>query len=86
MQAVRRDRGPARRLGRFVVTATITTPWGERVTGRIRVWMGRRRVEAETSDGRRHIGVIAPDLGPSAQSCPLNLDTTPAGAEARPTP
>jgi hypothetical protein len=69
-----------------MVTATSTAPWSERVAGRIRVWMGRCRVEVETSDGRRHIGVVAPDLVPSAQSCPLNLDATPASAEARRTP
>ena len=65
------------------MTATITTPWGERVTGRIRVWLGRRRVEVETSDDRRHIGVIAADRVPGADSRPQNLDTSTASPEAR---
>ena len=38
------------------VTATIRTPWGETIHGEIRCWMGRRWVEVEDSDGRRHIG------------------------------
>ena len=54
-------RGPARGRGRIGVTATITTPRGEQATGQIRVRLGRRRVEVETIDGRRHIGVIATD-------------------------
>jgi len=43
------------------VTATIDTPWGERIHGEIRCWHGRRWVEIETSDGRRHIGRLTPD-------------------------
>ena len=38
------------------MTATIRTPWGETIRGEIRCWMGRRWVEVEDSDGRRHIG------------------------------
>jgi hypothetical protein len=48
------------------VTATIRTPWGETIRGEIRVWMGRRWVEVETSDGRRHIGRLPrPEQAPS---------------------
>jgi hypothetical protein len=43
------------------VTATIDTPWGERIHGEIRCWMGRRWVEIEDSDGRRHIGRLTRD-------------------------
>jgi hypothetical protein len=43
------------------VTGTVDTPWGERIHGEIRCWMGRRWVEIETSDGRRHIGRLTPD-------------------------
>jgi hypothetical protein len=43
------------------MTATIHTPWGETVRGEIRCWMGRRWVEVEDSDGRRHIGRLRPD-------------------------
>jgi hypothetical protein len=39
-----------------LTATTIDTPWGERVTGVIRCWMGRRWIEVEDSDGRRHIG------------------------------
>ena len=39
-----------------MTATTIDTPWGERVTGVIRCWMGRRWIEIEDSDGRRHIG------------------------------
>ena len=38
------------------MTAIIRTPWGETIRGEIRCWMGRRWVEIEDSDGRRHIG------------------------------
>jgi hypothetical protein len=34
---------------------------GERVTGQIRCWMGRRWIEIETADGRRHIGRLPRD-------------------------
>ena len=64
------------------MTAAITTPWGERVTGQNRVWLGRRRVEVETSDGRRHTGLIAPDRVPNTESRPLNLGTSTASPEA----
>jgi hypothetical protein len=43
------------------VTGTIDTPWGERIRGEIRVWHGRRWVEVEDSDGRRHIGRLTAD-------------------------
>jgi hypothetical protein len=43
------------------VTATIDTPWGERIHGEIRCWHGQRWVEVEDSDGRRHIGRLLPD-------------------------
>ena len=35
-----------------MTATTIDTPWGERVTGVIRCWMGRRWIEVEDSDGR----------------------------------
>lgn len=38
------------------MSATITNHLGQRLTGQIKVWMGRRIVEVETSDGARHIG------------------------------
>jgi hypothetical protein len=44
-----------------VTATTIHTPWGERVTGQIRCWMGRRWIEIETPDGRRHIGRLPHD-------------------------
>lgn len=43
------------------MTATIDTPWGERIHGEIRCWHGHRWVEVEDSDGRRHIGRLTPD-------------------------
>jgi hypothetical protein len=43
------------------MTATITNHLGQRLTGEVRCWMGRRVVEVETSDGARHIGHLAPD-------------------------
>ena len=39
-----------------MTATTIDTPWGERVTGVIRCWMGRRWIEVEDSEGCRHIG------------------------------
>lgn len=53
------------------MTATIHTPWGETVRGEIRCWMGRRWVEVEDSDGRRHIGRMAPD-----RDRPSTVDST----------
>ena len=38
------------------MSATITNHLGQRLTGQIRCWMGRRVVEVETPDGARHIG------------------------------
>jgi len=38
------------------MTTTITNHLGQRLTGQIRCWMGRRVVEVETPDGGRHIG------------------------------
>jgi len=40
------------------MTATITNHLGQRLTGEVRCWMGRRVVEVETSDGSRHIGLL----------------------------
>jgi hypothetical protein len=47
------------------VTATITDHLGQRVSGEIRCWMGRRIVEVETPDGTRHIGRLTPDPEPA---------------------
>jgi hypothetical protein len=38
------------------MSATISNHLGQRLTGQIKVWMGQRIVELETSDGARHIG------------------------------
>jgi hypothetical protein len=46
------------------MTATITTRLGHQVTGQIRVWLGKRIVEIETDDGRRHVGRLHPDPQP----------------------
>jgi hypothetical protein len=40
------------------MTVTITNHRGQRLTGEVRCWMGRRVVEVETSDGSRHIGLL----------------------------
>lgn len=46
------------------MSATITDHLGQRITGQVRCWMGRRIVEVETSDGARHIGRLVTDTAP----------------------
>ncbi len=58
--------------------ATITNHLGHRLTGQIKVWMGRRIVEVETSDGARHIGRLLDD---SAEQAPAS--TVDGAAVAR---
>jgi hypothetical protein len=47
------------------MTATITDHLGQRISGEVRCWMGRRIVEVETPDGARHIGRLTPDPQPA---------------------
>jgi hypothetical protein len=63
-----------------LTATTIDTPWGERVTGVIRCWMGRRWIEIEDSDGQRHIGRL-----PRGERTFLAVDpaTVPGAAELR---
>ena len=54
--------------------ATITDHLGQRVSGEVRCWMGRRIVEVETPDGARHIGRLTPDLAQGADSVLPTVD------------
>ena len=54
------------------MTATITNHLGQKLTGQIRCWMGRRIVEVETADGARHIGRLTPDPDPDRDAARLS--------------
>ena len=68
------------------VTATITTRWGQQVTGQIREWPGRRQVDVETSDAHRHIGVIPSTRASAPDDARPNPDTCVNAANTRDTP
>ena len=67
-----------------MTATTIDTPWGERVTGVIRCWMGRRWIEVEDSDGRRHIGREAKALSTVDDAHADAGDRDPLAAERQP--
>jgi hypothetical protein len=62
------------------MTATITTRLGHQVSGQIRVWLGKRIVEIETEDGRRHVGRLHPDPQPAGVTTPDALAAAVGGA------
>ena len=62
------------------MSATITNHLGQRLTGELRCWMGRRIVEVETSDGARHIGRLATDHAPVASGAATSAVSTVDGA------
>ena len=43
------------------MTVTITDHRGQALTGELKCWLGRRKVEIETADGRRHVGRLRPE-------------------------
>ena len=43
------------------MTVTITDQRGRALTGELKCWLGRREVEIETADGRRHVGTLRPE-------------------------
>jgi hypothetical protein len=47
------------------VTVTIVNHSGARLSGDIKCCMGRRVVEIETPDGKRHIGTLRPYSAPA---------------------
>jgi hypothetical protein len=65
------------------VTAKITTRWMRQITGQIRAWLGRRRVDVETSDAHRHIGVIPSTRASALDDARPSLDTWVNTANAR---
>jgi hypothetical protein len=65
------------------VTATITTRWGQQITGQIRAWPGPRRVDVETSDAHRHIGVIPSTRASARDRARPNPNTCVNVANAR---
>jgi hypothetical protein len=51
----------ARAGGVPAVTVTITGHRGQALADELKCWLGRREVEIETADGRRHVGTLRPE-------------------------
>ena len=43
------------------MTVTITGHRGQALADELKCWLGRREVEIETADGRRHVGTLRPE-------------------------